>query len=453
MAESSNTPRQNGGDNAPEEATSPWPSSEDDLGTRARLLNAVRFFERNRGITALLAVMLLGALFTPQTGVQGPFFSNLLTGQVSPEAGVPLFLTMKLHASVLYEYAEYGILAAGMTLVILTGGIDLSVGSVLGVASVMFAWLHIARGAAPGVAIAGACGIGLLCGVTSGAMASGSGLRPKTATVTAVAVGAAVGLAVWLYAGGRGGAQSVALLYAVLAGTVAALILRLVLAQVAIQPFVATLAIMVAARGGAKVISGGQKVAPGAESWYHVQAGTPAFMDWMTQPPALPAGWPEALSDIAGFFRPVTVLFVVVILVMALVVKYTRFGRHLYAIGGNEEAARLSGVPVKLSKTTAYALCGVLSGLAGVCNASRTGLGNPEAGQTFELDAIAAVVIGGTSLMGGRGSMIFTLIGTLIIGYINKILSVNAVPEAYRLLAKGLIIVAAVVIQSREKAK
>jgi ribose/xylose/arabinose/galactoside ABC-type transport system permease subunit len=352
----------------------------------------LRFFAQNRGITALLAVMLLGVLFTPQYGADTPYLLALMRGEAKPlmvdtpegrQLQPPLFLTSNLHASMLYEYAEYGLLATGMTLVILTAGIDLSVGSVLGITAVWFTWLLMGHGLPPLAAAGGAITLGAICGLANGLLVSKMGL----------------------------------------------------------QPFVATLAMMVAARGGAKVISGGQKVAPGLHDWFYVQRGTPDFMKWMTDP------------AVGGFLRPVTVLFVVAIVVMALIVKYTRFGRYLYAIGGNEEAARLSGVPVNGAKILSYSLCGALAGLAGISNACRLRLGNPEAGFTFELDAIAAVVIGGTSLMGGRGSVIFTLIGTLIIGYINKILSVNAVPEAYRLLVKGMIIVVAVVIQSRRQAK
>ncbi len=397
-------------------------------------------FEQNRGVTALLCVMLLGALFTPQAGVAGPWFANLLTGKADPTAGPPLFLSARIHSDVLYEYAEYGIIAAGMTLVILTGGIDLSVGSIVGIAAVLFSLLHIGVG----LPAAGAVGLTLLlslgCGSVSGLLTAGAGLPPRKATWTSLGLGAVVALALFLKLR-AGQAAGVALLSGVAAGLVAAAIARLVLSRVAIQPFVATLAVMVAARGGAKVISGGIKVMPGAQEWYYVREGTPSFISWMTHP------------DPTGFLRPVTILFVVSLIVLGLVVAYTRFGRHLYAIGGNEEAARLSGVPVIRSKVTAYMLCGLFSGLAGICNACRTGLGDPEAGFTFELDAIAAVVIGGTSLSGGRGSMFCTLLGTLIVGYINKILSVNAVQESYRLLAKGLIIVAAVVLQSREKAR
>jgi ribose/xylose/arabinose/galactoside ABC-type transport system permease subunit len=138
---------------------------------------------------------------------------------------------------------------------------------------------------------------------------------------------------------------------------------------------------------------------------------------------------------------------------MIFVVRYSRFGRHLYAIGGNEEAAHLSGISVPWAKIGAYTICAAMAALAGISNASRLELGDPEAGSTYELDAIAAVVIGGTSMNGGRGGMFLTLIGTLIIGYINKILSINNVEEAQRLLVKGVIIILAVLIQQKKREK
>jgi len=320
---------------------------------------------RHRGIVALAAILLLGAIVSPR---------NLKTGEI-------VFLTARNQSNVLFEYAEYGMLAVGMTLVILTAGIDLSVGSVLGFVATLFAYLLIARGwdlpAATGVCLVG----GALCGALSGLLVS----------------------------------------------------------RLRIQPFVATLAMMVAARGAGKLVSGGVKIAHGGQPWYVLQDDAPWVFEWMTAPVA------------GGWLRPVTVLFVATILCMAFVVRYTRFGRHLYAIGGNEEAARLSGIAVGKTKVIAYALSGVTAALAGMCNACHLGYGDPEAGLTYELDAIAAVVIGGTSLMGGRGSMILTLVGTLIIGYANKILSLIGWQEAMRLLAKGAIIVLAVVIQETRR--
>ena len=332
--------------------TSPW----------KRSLSVIGSF---RGVAALIAVFLLGVFFTP----------------VKLDTGLPIFLDPQTQSSILFEYAEYGILATGMTLVILTGGIDLSVGSVLGFAATLFSLLVIKYGWNPGTAFL----VTLLAGASLGSVSG------------------------------------------------------FLISRFRMQPFVATLAMMVAARGAAKWISGGIKIQPGTDATYAYQSGTPEFYSSMT-------------SKLAGVgMQPITLMFLVTILIMLFVVRYTRFGRHLYAIGGNEEAARLSGINVATSKLGAYVLCGGLAAMAGVANACRLELGNPESGATYELDAIAAVVIGGTSLMGGRGGMFLTLIGVLIIAYIDKILSINNVEPALRLLAKGGIIVAAVLIQQSRK--
>jgi ribose transport system permease protein len=207
------------------------------------------------------------------------------------------------------------------------------------------------------------------------------------------------------------------------------------------QPFVVTLATMVGARGLAKLISGGIKVQPAAQPWYRFQEDTPPFFRWMTQ--TLPHGSQYGI-------QPAALLFLIALAVMAVIVAKSRYGRALYAIGGNEEAARLSGLRVSRAQIATYALCAGFAALAGMVNACRQDLGDPEAGATFELDAIAAVVIGGTSLMGGRGGMAFTLLGVLIVGYINKVLSLNAVPIAPRMMIQAAIIVVAVLIQRKK---
>jgi ribose transport system permease protein len=331
-------------------------------GTQGR---ALAIAGRHRGLVALVVVFLIGAVVSPR---------NLKTGEI-------VFLSPGNQSNVLFEYSEYGLLAVGMTLVILTAGIDLSVGSVLGLSATLFAYLLIAWGWPTGAAALVSIIAGAGCGLVSGLM----------------------------------------------------------VARLRMQPFVATLAMMVAARGAAKLVSGGIKVSHGARPWYALQDAPPPVFDWMTAPHA------------AGWLRPITACFLLTIILMALVVRYTRFGRHLYAIGGNEEAARLSGIAVGLAKAATYTISGLMAGLAGVCNACHMGYGDPEAGFTYELDAIAAVVIGGTSLMGGRGGMMLTLIGTLIVGYANKILSLIGWQEAQRLLAKGIIIVLAVVIQETRR--
>jgi len=325
----------------------------------------ISFLANFRGITALIAVFLLGVILSPRL----------------PENDLPIFLTWRAQSDILFEYAEYGILATGMTLVILAGGIDLSVGSVLGFAATLFSLLMI----------------------------------------------------------GFGWSAPAAIVVTLMAGAVMGLVNGCLVARFRMQSFVATLAMMVAARGAAKLISEGIKVQPAAKPWYALQANTPPIFEWMT-----------TRIPVLGL-QPITIIFLINILVMLAVVRYTRFGRQLYAIGGNEEAARLSGIRTGLTKVYAFTLCATMAAVAGISNATRLDLGDPEAGATYELDAIAAVVIGGTSLMGGQGGMFFTLIGTLIIGFINKILSLRAVPEHYRLLAKGAIIVAAVLIQQKKQ--
>ena len=329
---------------------------------RSRLTTILDLAGRYRGVLAFVLVFLLGAFFTP----------------IVPGSKVTVFLTWSTQRDTLLYYAEYGILAAGMTLVILTAGIDLSVGAVLGFSATLFSLLLM----------------------------------------------------------GYGWPAPVAILVTILAAACMGALSGLVIARFRMQPFVATLGMMLIARGAAKWICGGQKVQPGAQPWFAMQGGSkPAIFDWMTTP----------LGPIG--VQPVVLLFFATIIVLWVVVKYTRFGRRLYAIGGNEEATRLSGVNVGLIKVGAYSLCAMTAGLAGLCNASLNGLGDPEAGFTYELDAIAAVVIGGSSLAGGKGGMFFTFLGALIIAYINKILSLNNFEEPAKLMIRGALIIVAVLIQ------
>jgi ribose transport system permease protein len=331
----------------------------------SRWTRAVTALDAYRGVAAFIVVFILGCFFTPR--VHG--------------TGLPIFLSVRTQVDILFEYCEYGLLATGMTLVVLTGGIDLSVSSVLGVSATLFALLTIGYGWGAPEAIAAVTACGLLAGSINGILIS----------------------------------------------------------RFRMQPFVATLAMMTAARGVAKLVSGGTKVQPAAQPWYKLTDNTPDFFTWMTQ----------GLPGIG--LQPATLLFLACILVMALVVRRTAYGRSLYAIGGNEEAARLSGLNVGRVKVLTYALCAGFAALAGVVNCCRLDLGDPEAGFTFELDAIAATVIGGTSLAGGKGGMMLTLIGVLIVAYINKILSLNAVPIAPRMMIQAAIIVAAVLIQRQRK--
>lgn len=323
------------------------------------------WLDQYRGVIAFVVVFVLGCIYTP----------------VARDTGLPVFISARTQLDILFEYCEYGLLATGMTLVILTGGIDLSVSSVLGVCATSFALLTIGYGWSV----------------------------PAAAALTLVA------------------------------GMAAGSINGLLISRFRLQPFVATLAMMTAARGLAKFVSGGIKVQPAAQPWYKLTEGTPPFFSWMT----------TAIKGLG--IQPATLLFLVCIIVMAVVVRRTAYGRTLYALGGNEEAARLAGVPIARVKVLTYALCGLFAALAGIVNTCRQDIGDPEAGVTFELDAIAAVVIGGTSLAGGRGGMMATLLGVLIMAYINKILSLNAVAIDRRMMIQAAIIVVAVLIQQRKR--
>jgi ribose transport system permease protein len=208
-------------------------------------------------------------------------------------------------------------------------------------------------------------------------------------------------------------------------------------ARFKIQPFISTLAMMVFARGLAKYVSGGMKVSTAVQN----PDGTYRYVD-------VPAIFRAIDSRIfGGNLTMVSVIFIVCMILAWFLLSRHVWGRHLFAIGGNEEAARLSGVPVNRAKIMAYVFAGIFSAVAGICQAAQEQQGDPEAGTAYELTAIAIVVIGGTNLMGGRGGIGLTIIGTLTIGYLEKILSINAVPEASRLMLTGVIIIGAVLIQ------
>jgi ribose/xylose/arabinose/galactoside ABC-type transport system permease subunit len=293
------------------------------------------------------------------------------------------FFEWGTHRDMLRQVSVIGILACGMTLVIVSGGIDLSVGSIMALAAVLFSIASIHSGWPVLLAGLAAMGAGFACGWISGR----------------------------------------------------------VIAQYKVQPFIATLAMMVFARGAAKLVSGGQKVSTAVQ-------GADGSYQYVEVPPLFDFLNARILGD--------NIAVVTVILAMCLGISWfllsqTVLGRRLYAIGGNEEAAWISGMPVSRSKIIAYALSGVFCAVAGICQSAQELQGDPEAGVAYELSAIAMVVIGGTTLRGGQGSIGLTVIGILIIGYLEKILSINAVGEETRLMLTGLIIVVAVLFQTRNR--
>jgi ribose transport system permease protein len=314
-----------------------------------------------RALIALVLVFIVGIVFN----ANGAFFH------------------IGTHRDALRQASVYGMLACGLTLVIISGGIDLAVGSMLALVAVCASKMAIHWSWSGWLVVPASLAIGAVCGATSG----------------------------WLTAALR------------------------------IQPFIATLSMMALARGLAKFASGGTKVSLSVQN----ADGTFRYVDV----PPLFRGIDARIFG--GTFSVVTLIFVLCVIVAWIALARHRWGRHLYAIGGNEEAARLSGVPVRLAKISAYIASGVFAAAAGLCQAAQEQQGDPEAGAGYELTAIAMVVIGGTSLMGGRGGMGLTLLGVLIIGYLEKILSINAVPEEGRLMLTGVIIIAAVLTQRRRR--
>jgi len=198
-----------------------------------------------------------------------------------------------------------------------------------------------------------------------------------------------------------------------------------------IQPFIVTLAMMSAARGVARYVSGG--------------AAIPLAFG--------PDGAPDAFRALGGHLVPFVpvpaVLFLAAVAGIHVLLSRTRSGRYVYAIGDNEPAARLAGIRVAWQKALVYLICGGLAALAGVIHCAQLEQGNPNDGVAYELDAIAAVVIGGTSLAGGVGTVGGTLVGTLIIGVINNSMGLNNIDANLQLILKGALILGAVWLQRR----
>jgi len=296
----------------------------------------------------------------------------IVVESVAFAAVAPQFLSLPNLVNVALSIAITGILAVGMTMVILTGGIDLSVGSVVALAGVVAAMLAYDGGAGS---------------VAAGALA---------------AVG--VGLAVGLFNG-------------------------FVIAQFRVPPFVTTLAMLTICRGLAFILTGGRSIGNLPDAFGLV-----------------------GKSRLAGVPLPV-VLMLVVVAGGWFLLRHTVVGRHVYAVGGNREAAFLAGVNTKRVTALTYVLNGVLVGLAGFVLASRLGAGVPNAGVQYELDVIAAVVVGGTSLTGGRGSVIGTLWGAVFIGVLNNGLNLAGVDPYMQKIALGVVLLLAVLADQAGKSR
>ena len=277
----------------------------------------------------------------------------------------PHFLTVSNLLNVAQQTSINAIVAVGMTFVIISGGIDLSVGSIVALSGVALGAL-LQGGQPLAVALAAALAVGLACGLLNGALVSVGGL----------------------------------------------------------PPFIATLGMMSVARGAALVFTEGRPVSGFDEGFRSIATGS------------------------VGFVPAPVVVMIAVYVAAHIVLTRTTFGRYVYAIGGNEEATRLSGVAVRFHKTAIYGVSGVMSAIAAIVLTARLNSAQPIAGTMYELDAIAATVIGGTSLMGGEGTLAGTLVGALIMGVLRNGLNLLGVSSFLQQIVIGGVIVGAVLVDT-----
>ena len=277
----------------------------------------------------------------------------------------PVFLTAPNLLNILQQSSINACIALGMTLVIVTGGIDLSVGPIAALAAVISASLMVSGVPIP-VAILAALGVGALCGLFNGVLVAYAGL----------------------------------------------------------QPFIVTLGGLSLYRALSLIYTGGNPV-----------FGIPPEFRALTN------------GDIMGVPTPVVIVAILALLCW-IVLNKTPLGEYLMAVGGNQEAARIAGVPVARTKISAFVISGVLASIAALILVGRLGAAEPTLGNLWELDAIAAAAIGGASLMGGKGSIVGTILGAIILGSLRNGLTLMNVQAFYQLLATGIIIIAAMLIDS-----
>ena len=304
-------------------------------------------------------------------------------------ATIPGFVSPANLTTILLHVSINAVLALGMTFVIVTAGIDLSVGSIVALAGVLAAKT-----------------------LTSAPLLGAVG--PVGAAALAVATGLGVGAGLGALSGSA-------------------------VAYLRVAPFIVTLAMMTIARGTARLVTGGVPVGypdPGASA-YEAKVAALDLLHGL-------GGGRIPLPGLPGGFPVPALVMIAVIAAGAFVLTRTRFGRYVYAVGGNEEASRLSGVPVPRVKLAVYAISGACSGLAAVLLLGQLRSGGPDAGTFYELNAIAAAVIGGTSLLGGTGSAWGTIVGALLLGVLNNALDLLGVQAFWQEIAKGLIILLAV---------
>jgi ribose transport system permease protein len=301
----------------------------------------------------------------------GPLLAAIVLLFAAFRIWVPQFLSVDNLLDLAQQISVNSVIAFGMTLVILIGGIDLSVGAVVALIGTLTVWL-----------------------------------LPRTGLAAAIPLG----LAMATLLGAVNGACA---------------------AQTAMPPFIITLATMLVARGAALRFNEGRPIP--------VPRTHEAFL---------------ALGNarLIGLVPVPVVVMAAAFLVTALLLHRTRFGQHLYAIGGNREAARYTGISLARNEIAVYVICSLLAGIAGMIHTSQLYSAEPGSGQGFELDAIAAVVVGGTSFTGGIGTMPGTFLGAVIIGILDKGLNQAGVHYSLQYIVKGLVILAAVYLDVQRRA-
>jgi simple sugar transport system permease protein len=398
-------------------------------------MKVLRALSRTKLYWGLLIICLIGALASPHSS-----------------SGRNIFLSYGNLTDVLRQVSITGLVATGMTMVILLGGIDLSVGSVMGFSTIICAMLLTKSGwtaasvigvpAATAVSFAAVAFLArfVFSGRARGRDASaGRRLEIALGPWRGVRIPALLGLVAaaavtWFTMSqvptkfGVLGVLLVTPCVALLLGSINGLLI----VAGRLQPFIATLAMMVSALGIGRLTAGQDNAVVAV---YTGTNATEAF---------------EVLRSMLWGIVPMpSVFFLAAIILFGAILRFTAFGRYAYAIGGNIEAARLSGIKIVQVQFTAYLLSGLLAGIAGVLFVAQYRQGKPDAGAGLELDAIAAVVIGGTSLMGGRGSLAGTFVGVLIFGLLSDILQLQNIDSNVQLVMKGLIIVCTVLVQEQ----
>lgn len=337
---------------------SPMPNLEQ-YQTKFNLKEILYWLQRFQSILGLIVVVILASILCVRNGEN-------------------LFLDPINLANIVRSVSENGIIAIGMTLVILIGGIDLSVGAILGLTATAAADLMMNKD-----------------------------LGMVFTLFIVLLMGALIG---WLNG--------------------------LVVTKLSIQSFIVTLATMSIARGIARFWSGGI----GVPITYGEEANL------------APSAFSFFAERVYGVPVP-AIIFILLAIIFFTVLKFTRFGRYVYAIGGNETAGHLSGLKVDRIKILVFVICGLLSAFAGIIHAAQLSQGSPNDGNGYELNAIAAVAIGGTSLMGGIGTIFGTIVGVLILGVLDNMLGLLNVNSNLQMVVKGTIIIVAVVLQKANSNK